>query len=593
MRTVAQESLSSEAILALIEDDGARERAAEELERLELHPLDLNTATADELARVPLLDPFFIRNFLLFRSQSGRLGSVYDLKEVQGAELHLLSLLYPYLTVGAVDDRPRRPRREHAVGSLYREGSASLLIRSVGDNGKHLDWALVGETDRGEPFRPAREGWMDHLSGTLRYRDRRRAILLGDFRLTTGRGLLMGQGRSFFSSSMYGTGIPDRVTSDLRPHRSAREYDYLRGLAVAQDLGPMQLVLLGGYEPIDARIEGQRLQTLYRTGLHRDATSLRHRHTARREMVGGYLSYESESAHIGATGLIYRHRSGSGTLLLPPARYPASRVLREGSIDGYWMGERVIASGEVTLAPGERRAAEGSLSHMDEMLGALTLSGRYFGRERYSPYGMGDGHYSAGRDERGYRLQWSGEVARYVTGTVVVDRFRRTATGSPSGTMLLARVGKSDYHGSSLLMLRWLGVPDKPRQWTIRYSSDYRHGARWITRQEVRLLHTEGEGLGGGVMGRVRYDDGTSMLAEGEVRLFRLTAGQVMHSTLLWMPYLYGGTMLRGQGVQLTGRLRWHLGRHVALHSRIALTRTSDRPLTTDLALALTLTYRL
>ena len=103
VRVVAQESLSSEAILSLIEDEEARQRAAEELERLELHPLDLNTATADELARVPLLDPFFIRNFLLFRSQSGRLGSVYDLKEVQGAELHLLSLLYPYLTVGAVD----------------------------------------------------------------------------------------------------------------------------------------------------------------------------------------------------------------------------------------------------------------------------------------------------------------------------------------------------------------------------------------------------------------------------------------------------------------------------------------------------------
>ncbi len=160
VRVVAQESLSSEAILALIEDEEARQRAAEELERLELHPLDLNTATADELARVPLLDPFFIRNFLLYRSQSGRLESVYDLKEVQGAELRLLSLLYPYLTVGETDDRPPRPRREYAVASLYREGSASLLIRSVGDNGKHLDWALVGETDRGEPFRPAREdGW--------------------------------------------------------------------------------------------------------------------------------------------------------------------------------------------------------------------------------------------------------------------------------------------------------------------------------------------------------------------------------------------------------------------------------------------------
>ena len=60
VRVTAQESLSSEAILALIEDDETRQRAAEELERLELHPLDLNTATADDLACVPLLDPFFI-----------------------------------------------------------------------------------------------------------------------------------------------------------------------------------------------------------------------------------------------------------------------------------------------------------------------------------------------------------------------------------------------------------------------------------------------------------------------------------------------------------------------------------------------------
>lgn len=589
VRVVAQESLSSEAVLALIEDEQARQRAAEELERLELHPLDLNTATADELARVPLLDPFFIRNFLLYRSQSGRLESVYDLKEVQGAELRLLSLLYPYLTVGETDDRPPRPRREHAVASLYREGAASLLIRSVGDNGKHLDWALVGETDRGEPFRPVREGWMDHLSGTLRYRDSRTSILLGDLRLTTGRGLLMGQGRSFFSSSIYGTGIPDRVTLDLRPHRSAREYDYLRGLALERRLGSVEVVLFGGYEPIDARIEGQRIETLYRTGLHRDPFSLRHRHTARREMVGGYLSYDSESGHIGMTGVTYRHRTNDGRPLLPPLRYPDAMVLRETSVDGYWMGERVIASGEVTLAPGERRAAEGSLSYLDEMVGALTVSGRYFGKGRYSPYGSGDGHYSSGRDEWGYRLQWSGEVARYVSGTVVADRFRRTDGDSPAGTMLLARLGKSSYHGSTLLTLRWLSVPERPRRLSLRYSSDRQHGAKWSGREEVQLLHTEGEGVGGSVRGRIRYDDQKSLLAEGDLRLYRLAKGQMILSSLPWLPYLYGGSMLRGQGVQLSGRVRWRVGAYVALHGRVALTIGDSR--TTDAALALT--YRL
>lgn len=589
VRVAAQESLSSEAILALIEDDETRQRAAEELERLELHPLDLNAATADDLARVPLLDPFFIRNFLLYRSQRGPLDSVYDLKEVQGAELHLLSLLFPYLTVGEADGRPARPRREHAVGSLYRAGSASLLIRSVGDNGQHLDWAMVGETDRGEPFRPLREGVMDHLTGTLRYRDSRTEVLLGDFRLTTGRGLLMGQGRSFYSSSIYGTGIPQRVTRELRPHRSAREYDYLRGLAVERRLGAVEVILFGGYEPIDARIEGQRLATLYRTGLHRDATSLRHRHTARREVVGGYLSYEGESGHLGITGLTYRHRSKDGRPLLPPLRYPDEMILREVSVDGCRMGERVIASGEVTLAPGKRRAVEGSLSYLDEMVGALTVSGRYFGKRRYSPYGSGDGHYASGRDEWGYRLQWSGEVARYVSGMVVADRFRHTDAGSPAGTMLLMRLGRSSYRGSSLLTLRWLSVPERPRRLSLRYGTDRVHGTKWSTRGEVQLLHTEGEGLGGSVRERIRYDDQKSLLAEGDLRLYRLRSGQMILSGLPWMPYLYGGSMLRGQGVQLSGRVRWRIGAHVALHGRLALTLDDLR--TPDAALALT--YRL
>jgi len=155
--------------------------------------------------------------------------------------------------------------------------------------------------------------------------------------------------------------------------------------------------------------------------------------------------------------------------------------------------------------------------------------------------------------------------------------------------MLLARVGRSNYRSSTLLTLRWLSVPERPRRLSLRYSSDRRHGAKLSSREEVQLLHTEGERVGGSVRGRIRYDDQKSLLAEGDLRLYRLAKGQMILSSPPWMPYLYGGSMLRGQGVQLSGRVRWRVGAHVALHGRVSLSIGDSR--TTDAALALT--YRL
>lgn len=587
----AQESLEAETILSLIEEDEARERAAEELQRLERQPLDLNAATAEELARVPLLDPFFIRNLLLCRSRRGRFASLYDLKEVQGAELSVLRLLEPFLTVGTLPDRPLRPRQEYCAATQYRDGTASLLLRGTGDDGRKLDWALTGETDRGEPFRPLREGVLDFLSASLRYRHDDLTVVLGDQRLTTARGLVLGQGQSFFSSSLYGTGIPDLTPRRLRPHRSAREYDFLRGVGLERRSGPVELLLFVGYEPLDARIVRGRAVTLYRDGLHRDSASLRHRHAARREMLGGYVAFDDGRSHIGFTGLLYRHRSAAGTLLRPPARFPDRTTLREGSLDAHRMGDRLLAAGEVTLAPRSRRAAEGSVTYLDEeRLGALTLSGRYYGVDRCSPAGVADSHYSSGRDEWGCRLQWHGEMARFVTGTLLADRFcRLSPEHAPAGTMLLLRLSRSDYRTSSMLYARWLDVPGKPPRFTLRCSADRTWDNRLTLRGHLRLHHTRGLGWGGEAMARLRYDDGSALLAEAGVQLHHLRHGQLARGALPWMPYMYGAPMLRGRGVLLSSRVRWQVDRRLSLHARLCHTLAEGRAPSADLSVALLL----
>lgn len=584
---MAQESLTADALLSLIDDDEARDRTAEELQLLELHPLDINSATATDLARVPLWDAFFIRNLLLYRSQHGPFTSLYDLKEVQGADLQILPLLTPYLTIETSEEPTLRPRREHYVGTQYRAGEASLLLRSTGDDGKRLEWDLIGEKDRGESCLPLREGLLDYVSGTIGYRGKGLHLIAGDVRITTGRGLLLGQSYSFFSSSIYGTGVPRPTPTRLRPHRSSREYDYIRGIGLEKELGRgLSILLFGGVEPLDAHIEGSQIVTLYRTGLHRDATARRYRRSARRETAGGYLAYDGGTTHIGLTGLLYRHRSSDGTTLLPPDHYPRRTTLGEMALDVSHMGERILVIGEVVPGPRERLATEGSLTYRDEYLGALTLSGRYYGRESISPYAYRDGHYSSGRDEWGMRLQWYGEVARYVTGTVLLDRFHRLAPDSPGGTMLLGRLSRSSYDHSSMVTARWVSTPERPRQLSLRYSGDRSWTARWTMRYGVQLRHTDGEGLGTGVDGRLRYDDGTTMQAECGVALHRLRKGQVARVPIPWMPYLYSGPMVRGEGAVLSAKYRCHLTDRLILDARLYHSITTGKTPTTDVALS-------
>lgn len=305
-------------------------------------------------------------------------------------------------------------------------------------------------------------------------------------------------------------------------------------------------------------------------------------------MAGGYLSYDTPSLHVGVTGIAYRHRSRDGVVLMPPKRYARRKTIGEVAVDFYGMGERWIISGELVPAARERLAFQSALSYKDDYLGALTLSGRYYGSDRITPYGHADGHYSSGRDEWGLRLQWYGEVAKYVTGTVVVDRFYRLSPGAPGGTLLLGRLMTSSYTSSSTWTLRRLAVPDRPVRLSLRYSGDSQSGRHLTLRYGARLLHTEGVGWGYGLESRVRYDDGRRLRLEGGASLHRLGDGQMVRAPLPWMPYSYSYPMLRGRGILLSAQMRLKLARRLTLYARLYGLLPHDTPATTDFSLSLT-----
>jgi competence protein ComEA len=64
-------------------------------------PLNLNTATADQLAQLPGIGPKTAQAIVDFRKASGPFRRVEDLLAVRGISRRKLEAIRPYVTVGA------------------------------------------------------------------------------------------------------------------------------------------------------------------------------------------------------------------------------------------------------------------------------------------------------------------------------------------------------------------------------------------------------------------------------------------------------------------------------------------------------------
>ena len=565
-----------EEILGLIDSAEELEIVHERLDRLSAHPIDLNQADAEELATLPFLDDFAIRNILLYRSQHSGFRSIYDLKNVQGIPFDRLPLLEPFITAG---DSPysfgtHRTRQRMVIGGsvpfekeAFRPG---MFLRYEGDADKFA-WHLSLERDRDEPWLPLRKGGFDFAGAAVSWESGEHQAVLGDYRITTGQGLLMGQSLSYFSSIEYGgASVTGRTT--LKAHRSFREIGFLRGLAGRTKLGAFGLTAFFGFEPIDARIEEGRIRTLYGTGLHRTAGERRYRHTARREVAGTYISYDpDERLHAGVTGVAYRYRrSTDGMTLLPPVGQNAKQLTLLASVDVRYLARDWQVFAESTMPAGKDAwAVQGGAEYSSDRLGKFTLQGRYLGRMNFAPYGRPDSYSSTGRDERGLRVIWQGELARWTTGTLYFDRFSKLLPGSKASNVLTARIEYAEGENRLVLYGRYIRREEEPERFTLTLQGKRRFG-RYLTLQaEPRISKTAGERLSYAVSARIRYQK-EPFTSDFSLQYFDLKGNAVMRGYAPYMPLMYGSQMLRHGGWFATGRVSYAVSESLGLNLRLS-----------------------
>lgn len=337
-----------ESLLEESEEELDYSELLEELQRLALSPMNLNTARADDLRRLFFLNDIQITKLLNHISMFGNLISIYELQSVEGFDMETIALIQPYVTVSE-DNRSRH----FSIQNMLREGNSQYFLRyqqlfeeqrgfsSIGSeeleanpNARYLgspfrlysryrftyynnvSLGITAEKDPGEEFfKGTQPGGFDFYSGHIHLRDfgALRALSLGDFQVQFGQGLTLWSGLAFGKSSD-AVGVKKNGLG-LRQYTSVDENNFMRGVGATVGFGDLEFTAFYSSKHRDANvlltdtIEALKITSLQQTGLHRIPRELEGKNAVRETICGGNIAYRKNKFSVGLTA--YRMELGA------------------------------------------------------------------------------------------------------------------------------------------------------------------------------------------------------------------------------------------------------------------------------------------
>jgi hypothetical protein len=328
-----------ESILDNLDEETDASLIIEDLEAFAERPLNINTATAEELGRLHLLDDIQIGRLLEYRNQFGAVYSIYELNAVDGLHPDVLSKIEPFICFG--------PSEELKPGFLQimKYGRHELLIRSMTtvqkpkgyifrDDGtfpfegsrerlysryrfissEYVSAGLTAEKDPGEAFfSGSNSNGFDFYSGHISFKVNKflKNITLGDFVVRSGQGLVIWQGFSM-GKSLYSQNIA-KTNQGIRPYTSADENLFFRGASATLTAGKMGINLFISSKNMDGNrscsdTAGCYFTSIQTSGYHRTTGEIEDKKSIADLNAGSVVTWRSGNLKLGST-LLYRHFS--------------------------------------------------------------------------------------------------------------------------------------------------------------------------------------------------------------------------------------------------------------------------------------------
>jgi len=312
----------------------------EERDEIISRPVNLNSATEEDLGRIPYLNAFQRRKLFDYLKDYGEVYSIYELLAVQGFDSVLVRKISPFVSYLSVSHSPPLKFR-----NLFKYGKNEVVIQAstfyprskgyqVPDKLKEteanyypgnpfgisfrytytfadrLAIGFSGDKDPGEQFFAGGQRYgMDYYSGYLSLAPGKtlKRLIIGNFHAGWGLGLTFNNGASM---GIYpGFNQEFQVSNGIRPTQSVSESSVLRGIAISFGAGRFTLSGICSYRKRDAQMIGEdtlkgntaAFSSFIETDYHRTISEINKRGKVAEFIAGGNLSFRGNFFSLGLT----------------------------------------------------------------------------------------------------------------------------------------------------------------------------------------------------------------------------------------------------------------------------------------------------
>ncbi|MDW7691663.1 helix-hairpin-helix domain-containing protein [Flammeovirgaceae bacterium SG7u.111] len=302
------------------------------------NPLDLNSATADELALLYILSEEQIQHFLDYKKYQGLLLSIYELQAIKGFDSSTIKRLLPYVEVdtrkalGYKDPflkRLTKPDKhfiivrysqslnlptgffqQDSTPKIYAGSPARTYFRYQLRRAGDYSFGLTLDKDPGERFllkEGKDKGLPDFYSfhAGIYNRGKIKSFIVGDYQFQSGQGLLFTSG--FHLGSNEPVKAVNRYSTGISPFTSAMETGFFRGVAITlQPLNKLFFSTFYSNRKLDAGLEtneeGKLIAvSLPTNGLHRKESEYQKKKVFGEQVFGADLRYKNGPFELGSS----------------------------------------------------------------------------------------------------------------------------------------------------------------------------------------------------------------------------------------------------------------------------------------------------
>ena len=443
------------------------ESLIEDLEGYYHNPINLNIATEIELQKLWILNDFQIKSLLDHRKKVGRIVSYAELAYLFGFTHKTVNLIRPFIIIGEKQfvDTLRfkkvieKSKYEFISRSSYSPSDkkqestgmpASLYFRFLGNYRDKIRFGIIAENDVGERinFNSQNKG-LDFYSAHFSFKLNKTipSIILGDYRVKSGQGLLtwngFSQGKSVEILAMQKRG------QGIRPNTSKNESCYFRGVAITTNVKPLSIQLFASNKLLDASIDSldnlNGVRTIYTNGYHRDSSELAKENILKEVVLGSRLGYNSARTALGINLLGVKYSMP----ILPPEKpyqyynFTGDKYLG-ASIDYKFMLKKMQIFGETALN-GQTYASINGINLLITDNFSTTVLQRNLPPQYYSPYSAVFSENSNMNNENGtflgfnWNTNWKINLSAY-TDIFSFPWYSYNANGPLKGTDYMAQL---------------------------------------------------------------------------------------------------------------------------------------------------------